>query len=867
MEIIKFLKNGVPPDYAMLNLYPDQYVSDKVKEGKDWMKINMDYFYSIALRQYSGNKTRITRNYELYKGILKREDFFEDKTIQSFTDTLLQQEDLPAYVKHYSILTPPINTLTGELTKRPDNTFVKAFDEDSKSEELQFKTDIYTKAIISKVKERVFAKAAEQGQELEEDEADKMTMEQAAEYIDSYSTEAEKWGNTVLNYMKLRFNIKEKSEDAFRDLLISARQYYHIYEDNSPLGFNMEVLNPKNVWFLSTQDEQYISDPLNAGIGTYAAGTIKIMELSEIIHKYKLPKDVIEHLRDMSQQAYLINTRESNLVNPRETGIDSVHYDTYDPLVLQYRQMIESELGDNSDELGRLFGLTSNVGVFGNKYLVVISYWCSKKKIGKLTFINEDEQPQTMLVDESYKDGEHPQQISLEWGWINQWYQGLRIGYDVYDVKPLEILDYCPILGLLYEPKNVETLMSLIDQMKPFQMLYNVCMNQLFRLLEKEIGVVYNIQIRKIPTLKDGDNQDAISMWEAEARERGIIFEDSSTENLKVPLPNTDTSRAIDLSRSNEIQSRYNLAVELRNECWKLVGLSEQRLGESKATETATGINTSLTQSYAQTEPWFSKHEYNLNKVYQALLDAALKIEATKPLSTISYITDEGESVFTQIQGPELKLKELGVFVTNRSEDAASLQQMKQFSQALIQGGAIYEASVVNSTKSIRKIQSVLKKFKENQDQQVQVAQQQKQQEMQQQQQQFQQQQQIAMVQHDKEVENENTQKELDRISKEKIAIIQASGFGKVGTEDANANGVPDIMEIQQFNLEQTKVEQDHANALRDLNMNQQELLHKQGVEQQKMALENKKLEVEKQKMVNDLKIASKKASQSSKKK
>jgi hypothetical protein len=32
-----------------------------------------------------------------------------------------------------------------------------------------------------------------------------------------------------------------------------------------------------------------------------------------------------------------------------------------------------------------------------------------------------------MIVDESYKSGIIPTQISLEWGWMNQWYQELKL--------------------------------------------------------------------------------------------------------------------------------------------------------------------------------------------------------------------------------------------------------------------------------------------------------------------------------------------------------------------------------------------------------------------------------------------------------
>ena len=47
--------------------------------------------------------------------------------------------------------------------------------------------------------------------------------------------------------------------------------------------------------------------------------------------------------------------------NAGTPGIDSVQYDTYDPLVLQTRMIIESEMKENNDGLKDFLGLTSNV--------------------------------------------------------------------------------------------------------------------------------------------------------------------------------------------------------------------------------------------------------------------------------------------------------------------------------------------------------------------------------------------------------------------------------------------------------------------------------------------------------------------------
>ncbi len=538
------------------------------------------------------------------------EDFYQEPQVKSFTEMLTADLQLPAYVKHYSIITTPINELVGEISKRPDAFRVKAFDDDSQSEELEFKTELLQNYVISQAKQQLAEKLAMSGEEIDEEQLNQMTLDDVKDELDSYTAVAEKWANHVLTCQKADFNLKEKSEDAFRDMLISAREYYHIYEDNSKMGYNVEVANPKNTWFLTTPDRKYISDPTGRAQGAYAAGTVQVMELSEIIESIPdLTKEEIDHLRSSLQDYGLINVRESNLGNPNVSpGIDSVTYDTYDPLVLQTRMIIESEMKENNDGLKDFLGLTSNVSSFGYKYVVVRAYWLSKKKIGKLIYLDELGNEQSTLVDENYKSGTIPTEQSLEWGWINQWYQGIKIGPDIYHIKPFKLLNYCPIIGITYEVKNTEA-KSLVDLMKPFQVLYNVCMNQLYKLLEKEVGKVYLTSIRHVPVPKDGDAQDALDVWEMEARNRGVVFIDDSPENLKSPS-SFNQFRDIDLTRTQEIQSRYQLAMQLKTECWELVGISRQRLGSVTASESATGTNAALQQSYSQTEPLFVAHEY-----------------------------------------------------------------------------------------------------------------------------------------------------------------------------------------------------------------------------------------------------------------
>ncbi|BCU97914.1 MAG: hypothetical protein CM15mV19_1720 [uncultured marine virus] len=259
------------------------------------------------------------------------------------------------------------------------------------------------------------------------------------------------------------------------------------------------------------------------------------------------------------------------------------------------------------------------------------------------------------------------------------------------------------------------------------------------------------MSLRHIPIPKDGDAQDALDVWEMEARNRGVVFVDDSPENLKAPSSfNQFTS--LDLTRTQEIQARYTLAQQMKIECWELIGMSKQRMGSVAASETATGTRTAMAQSYSQTEPLFVAHEYVQGQLYQAIVDAALYTESKKPQSTLSYITNEGESAFVQVNGTDLSLRDIQVFLTNRPEDTQMFNELRQLSQAVIQnGGTLYDVIELYSTKSMREMKKTFKELRDKMD-----AQQQKQMQLQEQAQQQQAQQAQAALEQARQMKAED---------------------------------------------------------------------------------------------------------------
>ena len=702
---------------------PKQHVKETVKNSDVWKKINMDYFYTVALSQYFYKRKHVDENYGLIKGKLTAASFAQEGPVMGIMDTIIKDADLPSYVKDYQIMAPPINAMVGEKSKRPDTSRAKAMDATSKLEEKDHYTKLYQQMIYQKAQQEIQEQLEQEGVDTSnakefQQQVEQMTQEKIKNEMVSYSSEGEKWANHILEDIKIEYNLKELFEEGFRDLLIINAEYLHIYEDKSRLGFKIDCLNDKYTWYLTTPDKKYTRD-------AYAAGIIQVMEISEILDKYDLPEEEIDHLRKYAIQAFFPYSRETNINDSRGrgTGIDSIKYDVFDPAILNERMKMEAALThEGAEDLdGFLANAAPNVGTFGNRFVVTTAYWKSKKKMGLLTYIDKNNIEQSDLVDDNYEDGTHPREKSIEWGWINQWYKGIQIGTDIYHVEPLECLDYCPIIGVTHEIKNTRST-SLLDMMKQWQSLYNVCMNQVWRYLEKEKGKILVFNKRFIPLLKGDDYQYSEDVWLRQMEEEGICFIDDSPDNLKSPS-GFNQFTVQDMTMTDVINGRMELAMRCRTECWKLIGLNEERLGQVQASQTATGTNTAVTQSYAQTEPYFMQQEYLENQILQAILDISQYITCKKGgESSLGFINSEGENMWNQINTElDLKNRDIKLFISSRAEDQRKLEKLDGLTQAMLQNGvSAYEVASLYDTNSYKQKLDMLKKLKEIQDQMMQ---------------------------------------------------------------------------------------------------------------------------------------------------
>lgn len=748
--------------------YPKQFTSKKEKTTKTFIKSTMDYFANIAFAQYKQNQV-FRKNYRLYNGEFNFNDYINQPEYKEIIDYLAdvpdQEPEVPQYLKHYSIVTPPINQLKGELINRPHRYKVKAVDDEAINEVIDYRTELLKNHFMEQLKANL------EGQPIDPEQLAQQEQEIQNNILD-YTSTAEEWGNKTLNALKYHFNFKEKSSQSFLDFLITGKEFHHFYPDNSRVGFNYKIENPSNVWYLANRNAIYTED-------CWALGTIEVLSMSEIVERYTLTAEEIDHLNDKALQ---------NLRNNEYSPLSPALPNPNDPLW----QLTFENVGDFANG-----GIDHNVFSFNSQhaFTVVTAYWQSKKLIYKRTYVDESGYQQEMFVSEDYKFNKAMGDISLEEVWINEWWRGIKIGNDIFiNFEPLDYIQSSPIVGIVNTTRNTQS-KSFLDLIKPYQILYNVAMNQLWELLEKEIGVVFLGDLKVVPKK---DSQDPIEMMLWNAKNRGTLFIDTSIENTGGAVQFNQMSR-VDLSRTAEIQSRIQLAQLIRNEAYELIGITKQRLGSPTATETATASNNNLQQSFAQTETWFSWHDTILQKVYQTILDISQYTELQKPTSTLNYLNSELESVFLRITKDEL-LHELFVFVSSYAEDKVTLDQLKQLAQPAMQNGAelleMLDLFTASSERSLRKTLEEVQKRKESirqQDQQI------KQQEMQQAQQQFEQKMQIDQAREEEKARREDMNKELDR--QNRIEIEKLRGIANEGSYSPTAD-TTDLL-IKQANLSQ----------------------------------------------------------------
>ena len=834
------------------------------KKNDDWSAWNLDWLELQGMEFLRRNARKLLKNYKLAKGIIDKKDYIveEDNDHKELLDVLTKEDESALELKFYPIIPNVINVLSGEFSKRFSKVQFRAVDDTSYNEMLEDKRSQVEQDLLAEASQKQLLKMLEMGLNPESEEAKEMmnpnklkSLPEIEDYFTkSYRSMVEEWATHQMNVDVERFKIQELEERAFRDMLITDREFWHfrMMEDD----YDVELWNPVLTFYQKSPDVRYISD-------SNYCGKMDLMTVADVIDKY----------------GYLMNEKQLkslNKIHPARSSMyqlngyqnDGAYYDatrshawnTNSPS-LSYRQYISNWSDDparGGDIVSAILNEGEDVMQWGEGDLMRVTtvYWKTQRKVGHLTCIKEDGQVMQEIVDETFKvtmkpiydttliknktkenllQGEH-----VDWIWINEVWGGVKIGpnlptsymseVDENNVNPILGIDKkkpgklpfqfkgdktlygckLPIEGRVFSDRNTRST-SLVDLMKAYQVGYNMVNNQIADILVDELGTIIMFDQNALP--RHGMGED----WGKNNYAKAFVaMKDFQMLPLDTSITNTENAtnfnhyQTLNMEQTNRLMSRIQLANYFKSQAFESIGINPQRLGGPVAQQTATGVTQALQQSYSQTETYFINHSDNLMpRVHKMRTDLAQYYYSNTPSVRLQYISTNAEKVNFVINGTQLLMRDFNIFATTRTNHRQVLDQLKQMALTNnTTGASIYDLGNILKADSIAEVTDILR------DSEIKTEQM-RQQEMQQQRQMQEQQLEAAAKENQLKLEFQANESDKERQKDITVAEIRAAGYGSM--MDVNKNEVSDYKEAMD-DIRKTSQYREQMNMKREQN-------------------------------------------------
>lgn len=800
-----------------LKSFPPQKLSMRQKT-QAWKEQCVDYIAGQGNTGYGGfNSARATEMqtyYDLYNSI------YNERDLKYVTNPFKQQDGFPATAQDYNIIKPYVDQLLGEETKRSFNFQVCRTTDDAAGE-LQEKAkqlliDYVMATITSKLspEQQVRYQEALQSGEI-------MTPEAIQKYIQKdYKDIAEQTAYNSLLYLKRKLNLPHEFYKGWKDALIGGEEVYYVgILNGQPI---VERVNPMYFDYEHSVDLEFIHD------ATWCCRKM-IMSASEIYDRFydKMSEKQLNELLEM------IDEKPGAGMSP---------------------QIGKSEMDYNRIKTHRFNRFTDNP--FDTDQIVVYhACWKSFKKIGFVTIANfETGEIEEVQVDEDYEVT--GQEIDVTWRWIVEVWEGYRIGDDLYiGIQPLEYQHISadnpnsqrlPYTGVVYNNTNSKP-RSLVSMMKPLQYMYIVVWYRLELAMSRDKGKVPVIDVTQIPKSMGID----VNKWMHYLGALGVAFINPYEEGWDIPgreggkPAQFNQFQAWDLSMANVIDQYVNLMAKIEDMVARLTGITPQRQGSVAASELVGNVNQAITQSYHITEPWFWIHNQVKQEVLTMLLDTT-KVAWKDNKTCLNYILDDATRAFLTLSD-QFFYSDFDIFVEDSTKNRQDIDMLKQLLQPAMQNGAsLLDIAEIITMDNITMIKNRLEEIEQKRIEQ-----------MQQQQQQEQEAQQRLVEEQNRVKEEELMLKEaemdlekykIDTDAQTKIIVAQLNAYRGSENMDQNANGIPDVMEIAKQALDERKQLSDEASKQFEFNAKMRE-------SENKKEIENKKIQLEKERMRHEMEL------------
>lgn len=777
------------------------------KKGKKWQEDCVNYIIGEGNYTSGGYGDsylgELQTYYDLYNSIFNEADF------KKITNPFKVSDGFPATPQDFNIIRPKIDLLIGEETKRPLNFRVVRTSQEATSELQNKEKEMLIQYVQASVMAQMGPEEQQQyQQQLESGEI--MPPEEIAKYMDKdYKDIVENTAYHTITYLREKLNMDHEFIKGWKDALIGGREIYYVGVLNAEPY--MERVNPMYFWCDRSPDLEFIED------GAWCCRKMR-MPVTEIYDRYfdKISDKDLTKLEDMINAVPARNLGEHD---PVDTGIQLRFYDN-----------------------------PAFEGAAKHTINVWHVCWKSFKKIFYVTTQDDQGSMQVNIVDETYQ--QIGTEISVEPDWIVEVWEGYRAGNDLYfGIQPIEYqhisidnpnsqkLPYC---GAIYSATNSKP-RSLVSILKPLQYMYIVLWYRLELAIARDKGKVVNMDITQIPKSMSITPE----RWMHYLSSVGVNFINPYEEGWNIvgreggKPASFNQITALDLTMSNVISEYIQLMDKIENLAGTISGITEQREGAISSSELVGNVERSVVQSSHITEPLFWVHNQVKRHVLNMLLNTAKGAWEDTGKQKLQYIFDNGERAFLDIT-PRFYYEDMDVFVSDTSKDLENIQKLQQLIQPAMQNGAsLLEAAEILTNDNFNILKQKLKDMQTRQEE----LQQQQQQAEQEQAQMLQQMQNDAKEQELmlQEAQMDLQRYQIDQDNATKIAVAEISAYRGTEDKDQNLNGIPDPMEIADKALQQRKIDSDEYT--------------KRYEAKQKREIEDKKIQLERDKMDHEMKL------------
>lgn len=378
---------------------------------------------------------------------------------------------------------------------------------------------------------------------------------------------------------------------------------------------------------------------------------------------------------------------------------------------LTYNQFFETysdvcdKFGKEERELFRRDGTTiyaDNNNLFEVWHVV----WRGEAREGVLTYINEMGFETTRIVDETYKLNPEMGDISIEWEYKPQVYEGYRIGHrhtSIYPIKARAVaynregkLPYNGIMELL----PMMGKFSIIKLVTPYQVMRNIIS------YHREMVIAKNkLLILLMPQSLIADDEDD-KLYKLEATGVLYINDEEDTNSLKA-----QQVRLLNASMGDYINQLTQLLDSLKMEAREMVDMNMQRYGDIAQSAGMATTQEAIARSsmgmviITQMFDEFRKRDYNRDLDYAKLA----YIDGLQD----SFFDPTGKRRYVSLDVNSFIGSQTSVMVRNSAKELDKLEQLRQWAFSAAQNGDLDMAMAAITGDNVSQIKDAIMRFNE----------------------------------------------------------------------------------------------------------------------------------------------------------